>query len=121
MVSRAEIPRIRVVPSDLLWLHPLASYRMSRRCLCAFPISCICSMCSIPCVIACSTSVAQCYCFADAIGLHKVENPAEKPACTLHCYIPPYQSCRCFMEETAKACVTNISFHSVDGKLKQCV
>jgi len=57
----------------------------------------------------------------DKIGLHKVENPTEQPSCSLHCYLPPYQSCRCFVEDTAKSCVTNVTFHSVDGKLKQCM
>jgi cysteine dioxygenase len=56
----------------------------------------------------------------DSIGMHKVENATDKQAVTLHCYIPPYQSCRCFLDDTAKACTATMTFHSVEGKLKQC-
>lgn len=53
----------------------------------------------------------------DAIGLHKVENPTDQPAVTLHLYIPPYSECHCFLDETNKACTSSVTFHSVNGKL----
>jgi cysteine dioxygenase len=56
----------------------------------------------------------------DKIGMHKVENATDRQAVTLHCYIPPYQSCRCFLEDRAKSCTATMTFHSEMGKLKQC-
>lgn len=36
----------------------------------------------------------------DHVGYHKVGNPTEKPAVTLHLYAPPFEICRCWHSET---------------------
>jgi len=54
----------------------------------------------------------------DSLGLHKIENLASQRAVSLHCYIPPYDSCRCFLnpEKTSKAREVNITFYSEQGR-----
>lgn len=44
-------------------------------------------------------NAGQCAFINDSLGLHKVENPFDTPAVTLHCYIPPYFSCQSFDAE----------------------
>ena len=53
----------------------------------------------------------------DGIGLHKIDNPFDAPAVTLHCYIPPYDSCRCYEEDTGSTHTSFVSFHSEQGEL----
>ena len=53
----------------------------------------------------------------DSIGLHKIDNPFDAPAVTLHCYIPPYDSCQCYEEDTGHAHESYVSFHSENGEL----
>jgi len=55
----------------------------------------------------------------DSIGLHKVENVSNIPAVSLHCYMPPYQTCLIFPEETSRASTCHATFYSEDGKIIQ--
>lgn len=56
----------------------------------------------------------------DSIGFHSVTNPSKtNKACSLHLYIPPYQSCRCWNQNLPSSTPTlrNITFHSIPSKL----
>ena len=37
----------------------------------------------------------------DSLGVHKVENPYKESAITLHCYIPGYDTCKSWSEDTS--------------------
>jgi len=37
----------------------------------------------------------------DNVGYHKVGNPTQTPAVTLHLYAPPFESCRCWYSDKA--------------------
>jgi len=52
----------------------------------------------------------------DKAGLHKVENASSSKAITLHCYMPPYDTCKIFPEGTAKALVCTSTFYSESGE-----
>ena len=52
----------------------------------------------------------------DTIGLHKVENIYSEPAITLHLYMPPYDSCSCFSEETGHIVNSFTTFYSEHGE-----
>ena len=54
----------------------------------------------------------------DTIGLHKVSNPYDEMAISLHLYTPPYDSCNCFTEKNNEKMKTNITYYSEYGKLK---
>jgi len=57
----------------------------------------------------------------DSVGLHKVENVSDDPSVSLHCYMPPYQTCLIFPEETNLASTCHATFYSEDGKIiKHC-
>jgi len=52
----------------------------------------------------------------DSLGLHKVGNAtSDKPAMTLHCYLPPYQSCLCYLDQTGKGVPILTTFYSENG------
>ena len=51
----------------------------------------------------------------DTIGLHRVGNPDEKPAVSLHLYWPPITVCKKFKEETGQAENCEVTYHSKDG------
>jgi cysteine dioxygenase len=36
----------------------------------------------------------------DKIGLHRIANPSDKGAVTLHLYSPPFSTCKTFCEKT---------------------
>jgi cysteine dioxygenase len=40
---------------------------------------------------------------ADSLGLHKVGNPTEELAVSLHLYSPPYSRCRIWLDEANMA------------------
>jgi hypothetical protein len=81
------------------------------------------------CTPACVTSCAHrggdvtCPCRADSMGLHKVGNPTDEVAVTLHLYSPPYSSCRIWLDPSNPADVQRpvITFHSMFGELTECV
>jgi len=52
----------------------------------------------------------------DHVGLHKIENPYEERAVTLHCYIPPYKSCHCFCPVTGDTNVGHMVFDTENGE-----
>ena len=52
----------------------------------------------------------------DSIGLHKIENSFPERAVTLHCYIPPYESCRCYNEHDGAAKESYVHFYSENGE-----
>ena len=52
----------------------------------------------------------------DSIGLHKIDNPFTSRAVTLHCYIPPYESCRCYNETDGGAKESYVQFYSENGE-----
>lgn len=53
----------------------------------------------------------------DGIGVHAVRNGSEtERACSLHVYIPPYRSCRCW-GAGAERTTSHITFHSVAARL----
>ena len=52
----------------------------------------------------------------DSIGLHKIDNPFPEGAVTLHCYIPPYESCRCYNEQDGATKEAFVSFYSENGE-----
>jgi len=54
----------------------------------------------------------------DSMGLHKVGNPGTGNSCSVHCYIPPYDTCKawCTPDKTSKASEVNITFYSEGGK-----
>jgi len=65
-----------------------------------------------------TTLAAPCVAFInDSIGLHKIENSSSKRAVSLHCYMPPYDSCHCFItpDVSAKASTCNVTFYSENG------
>ena len=52
----------------------------------------------------------------DSIGLHKIDNPFDERAVTLHCYIPPYEACRCYNEQDGAAKQSYVHFYSENGE-----
>ena len=52
----------------------------------------------------------------DSIGLHKIDNPFNAGAVTLHCYIPPYDSCRLYDEQNGHAREAFSHFYSENGE-----
>jgi cysteine dioxygenase len=53
----------------------------------------------------------------DSIGLHRVGNPSETvPAVTLHVYVPGYDECRIFDQQTSRANTVKITFYSKYGE-----
>lgn len=53
----------------------------------------------------------------DTMGVHKVANPSKsKGAITLHCYIPPYDACKCFFDNNGKPTVSTSSFDTEHGE-----
>jgi len=57
----------------------------------------------------------------DSMGLHKVGNPTDEVAVTLHLYSPPYSSCRIWLDPSNPADVQRpvITFHSMFGELTE--
>lgn len=54
----------------------------------------------------------------DDTAIHAVGNPTSDLGVTLHCYIPPYDKCRCFLDETsAKSIIGSVTFDSEHGEL----
>eukprot|EP00934_Nitzschia_sp_Nitz4_P009154 Nitzschia sp. Nitz4//scaffold22_size323478//98447//99187//NITZ4_000518-RA/size323478-augustus-gene-0.230-mRNA-1//-1//CDS//3329542968//9144//frame0 len=54
----------------------------------------------------------------DTIGYHKVGNPTECPAVTLHIYAPPITKCRIWVQEDCSTCKFSTSSHfSENGRL----
>jgi len=52
----------------------------------------------------------------DALGLHKVDSLSSH-AVTLHLYIPPYEQCQCYEEETGRNQKGYVTFYSENGLL----
>lgn len=53
----------------------------------------------------------------DSIGLHRVENLSHtKPTVTLHIYIPPYNECKSFDQQTGRDRKVEITFYSKFGE-----
>jgi cysteine dioxygenase len=53
----------------------------------------------------------------DSIGLHRISNANQnKPLVTLHCYSPPFSSCKAFIDGTGKALSCNVTFFSEYGQ-----
>jgi len=52
----------------------------------------------------------------DNLGLHKVDSMNSR-AVTLHLYIPPYEQCKCYEEETGKHKLGFVTFYSENGEL----
>jgi cysteine dioxygenase len=46
----------------------------------------------------------------DTIGVHKIENPFPTRAVTLHCYLPPYESCVLYDENSSETKVGYTTF-----------
>jgi cysteine dioxygenase len=54
----------------------------------------------------------------DSIGLHRIANASqETPLVTLHCYSPPFDSCKAFIDGTGKALVCNVCYFSEHGQI----
>lgn len=52
----------------------------------------------------------------DSLGLHRVENPSHtEGAVTLHLYVPPFDHCRVFNENTSSINEIKMSFYSIAG------
>jgi len=52
----------------------------------------------------------------DTVGLHKVDSLSSH-AVTLHLYIPPYEQCQCYEEETGRKQQGYVTFYSENGLL----
>jgi len=65
--------------------------------------------------IKCLTSGSVAY-INDSIGLHKVENIYSEAAITMHLYMPPYDSCKCYSEDTGHTCQAFTTFYSEHGE-----
>lgn len=62
--------------------------------------------------------VAGCVAYInDSVGLHKIENIFPDRAATLHLYIPPYESCKCYSEESDRVCEAFTTFYSEHGEI----
>jgi len=46
-------------------------------------------------------------------------NPEDGTSCTLHCYAPPYSTCKVFCRETGKARVAPVMYHTIRGEKTQ--
>eukprot|EP00475_Leptophrys_vorax_P024517 TRINITY_DN3384_c0_g1_i1.p1 TRINITY_DN3384_c0_g1~~TRINITY_DN3384_c0_g1_i1.p1 ORF type:complete len:245 (-),score=44.63 TRINITY_DN3384_c0_g1_i1:147-842(-) len=54
----------------------------------------------------------------DSIGLHRIANASnEVPLVTLHCYSPPFDCCKAFVDGTGKALICNVSYYSEHGQI----
>jgi cysteine dioxygenase len=54
----------------------------------------------------------------DRIGLHRVGNPSEtEGSMSLHLYMPPFDHCKIFKQETGEENTVPIKFHTIDGKI----
>jgi len=54
----------------------------------------------------------------DTIAIHSVGNPSSQAGATLHCYIPPYKKCKCFLDESSTEFFdANVTFDSERGEL----
>jgi len=54
---------------------------------------------------------------SDKIGLHRMENPSHSdPAVTLHCYIPPFDSCYVFDQRTGHKTTCPVTFFTKYGE-----
>jgi len=51
----------------------------------------------------------------DSLGLHKIGNDTDEPVITLHCYLPPYQQCLCYLSETSRGVPCTATFYSEGG------
>lgn len=57
-------------------------------------------------------------CFIDNnIGLHRVANIHAEPAVTLHLYVPPYDSSKCYDENDCSATDGYVTFYSEHGEI----
>jgi cysteine dioxygenase len=53
----------------------------------------------------------------DSIGLHRVENSSHTdPAVSLHCYIPPFEACHAFNQQTGHRTRCKVTFWSKFGE-----
>ena len=50
-------------------------------------------------------------------AIHRVANPFDEPAVSLHVYSRPYDSCIAYDREKQTACEIQLTYHSVGGKL----
>jgi len=54
----------------------------------------------------------------DTIAIHSVGNASTQFGATLHCYMPPYSKCRCFLDDTSSESFdAHVSFYSENGQL----
>jgi cysteine dioxygenase len=51
----------------------------------------------------------------DSMALHTVGNPHEERAVSLHCYMPPYEACKVYLEGTGKGVSCCSTFYSEHG------
>ncbi|XP_078482905.1 cysteine dioxygenase type 1-like isoform X1 [Ciona intestinalis] len=52
----------------------------------------------------------------DSIGLHRVGNSSESPACSLHLYSPPFQDCQTFDQKSGHKVRCHVTFHTKFGE-----
>jgi cysteine dioxygenase len=54
----------------------------------------------------------------DTIGLHKMGNESSTPAASLHCYMPPFESCHAFCnpDKSARSSEVHVCFYSEGGQ-----
>ena len=56
---------------------------------------------------------------SESLGLHKIGNPGDEEAVTLHLYSPPYNSCRIWLDPSDAHSDKDVSitYFSVDGEV----
>jgi cysteine dioxygenase len=54
----------------------------------------------------------------DSVGLHRIANASDtEELVTLHCYSPPFDECKAFIDGTGRALPCKVNFHSEAGQL----